>query len=629
MDTSGLQKFIRDNSIRAENVYLLLGISCLVKVLLFSLLVERPVMGWEWEIKTIPTLLLSSASILGILFAPGLLLKSKRALLNYGFSLAIAISLLIMVVRTYFLFFHGFLTPATILHSTEGLSMSKAVLSIFRIWELLWLIDLPFLKLFLLKEPAQKQDLEFFPRLCRSAKVFALSFFVFSLSLNMGSADHYQVNINLRESGLPLFYVRETIDYLQYEPLDVFEDDVRLVKEWFEENRGDKGYDYRSYFGRARDKNLIVLQVEALQEIVIDKTINEQEITPNLNRIKRESLYFNNCFDQVDMATADAEALVNLSLYPLSNESIYMRHPDNTFNSLANTLRDNNYEDAAVFHGFRREFYNRENAYPNLGFNKYFSRRHFRQDEMHGGLLGDKTFLRQTASRLEELEEPYYSFIITLTSHHPFNYLEDYDEIDVGEFENTIVGDYISSMHYTDAAIGEFYELLEEKGILDGSLLVIYGDHVAFNYNEIHWEAQNEFFGADMSSPDSRVREHKVPLFIRFPGGEESMVIDTQAGMVDIFPTVANILGIEFQYVMGRDLLNTPEELVVLKDASYVKGDYFYHAPTQTLHNLETGGRKVMEEEDELARKAREALEISEMIYYIDFFYKLEEGEYH
>ncbi len=629
MNTSGLKKFIRDNSISAEKVYILLGLFSLVKLFLYSLLVETPVMGWEWEIKTIPALLFSNASILGMLFAPGLLFKSKRALLNYGFALAFLISLSIVVVRTYYLFFHGFLTPATILHSPEGLSMSKAVLSIFRVRELLWAIDLPILKLFLSKEPGREEGLNFFPRLVKSFKVFALSFLVFALSLNMGASEHYQENVNLRESGLLLFYLREASAYMQPGDSDVFEEDVRFVKEWFEDNRGVEEHSMRSFFGRARGKNLIVLQVEALQEIVIDKTINGQEITPHLNRIKRESIYFNNCFDQVDMATADAEALVNLSLYPLSNESIYMRYPDNKYNSLAHTLRENNYRDAAAFHGFRREFYNREEAYPNLGFNKYFSRKHFRQDEMHGGLLGDKTFLRQTADRLEKLEEPYYSFIITLTSHHPFNYLEDYDEIDVGEFENTIIGDYISSIHYTDAAVGEFYELLEKRGILDDSLLVIYGDHVAFNYNEVHWEAQNEFFGADMSSTEARIREHRVPLFIRLPGVEDARVIESHAGMIDIYPTVANILGVESEYVMGRDLLNTPEGLVVLKDASYIKGEHYFYAPTQTLYNLETGGRKVVEEENDLAREAREALEISEMIFKIDFFRKLEKGKYH
>ena len=54
---------------------------------------------------------------------------------------------------------------------------------------------------------------------------------------------------------------------------------------------------------------MLILQVEALQNNVINKTVNGFEITPNLNRIIGESIYFENCYNQVEMATADAEAL--------------------------------------------------------------------------------------------------------------------------------------------------------------------------------------------------------------------------------------------------------------------------------------------------------------------------------
>ena len=623
-----------DKLAQRNNILYTLGSLCLLKIIIFSLSVETPQMGWEWEIKTVPPLLLASAGVLAILFAPAFLFRSRKIQQIYGIIINLALSFLIVANRVYNMFFHSFISPETVLHSHEALSMSQALFSTMRFWEFLWLIDLILLYFLVLRRysagEVQPVVPFFYQRLKQSAVVFVVGFLAFAVSLNY-TEHHRQQNINLRESGMLLFYLREaTLLAAREEEEKVFGEDVQAVKDWFDshwEERGERDDEVLNYYGAAEGKNLIVLQVEALQEIAIGKTVNNQEITPNLNRIKEESVYYPNCYDQVDMATADAEILINHSLYPLSDVSVYMRHPDNQFNSLAHTLRDGGYKDAAVYHGFRREFYNRREAYPNMGFNQYFSRRHYELDEVYSGLLGDMTFLRQTVDLMEEeLNEPFYSFIITLTSHHPFNYLEDYEEIDISGYEGTIVGDYIQSIHYTDAAIGVFYELLQERGILDDSLLVIYGDHVAFHYNELDWEALNLFFGANMRDPLAQVKEHRVPLLIRFPGAEVSKVVQEKAGMVDVFPTVANLLAVNNPYVMGRDLFNSQEEMIILKKGSFIKDNYFYHAPTRTMHDLETGAYRIITEEHELVNKAKQALRISEKIYRIDFFREVQDG---
>ncbi len=616
---------------RKDSVVCLLGVLTLLKVLIFSLMIETPQMGWEWQVRTIPPLLFASAGILAVLLAPALFFRRRISQLIYGVSVNLFFTIVILANRFYHMFFQSFISFETVLHSHEALSMSQALFSTIRFWELLWLADLLFVFCIVrLYSPAlQELPVPYLAlRLKRFGSVFCCGFVIFALSLNY-TQYHRQQNINIRESGLLLFYIREAAAFWSRdEETMVFSEDIKNVKEWFALRREVAGEgENMNYYGQARGKNLIVLQVEALQEEVIGKKIGGQEITPNLNRIKEESVYFSHCFDQVDMATADAEILVNLSLFPLNDVSVYMRYPDNAFNSLANLLRENGYAEAAVFHGFRREFYNREEVYPVMGFNRYFSRRNFEKDEVYKGLLGDKTFLKQTASLLERLDEPYYAFIITLTSHHPFNYLEeaDYEGIDPAGFAGTIVGDYIRSIHYTDAAIGMFLEMLEQKGILDDSLLVIYGDHVAFHYNEIDWEALNEFFGADMRSPFEQLQRHRVPLFIRFPGAGVTKIIHEYVGMIDIYPTLANLLAMENHYLMGRDLFNTEPSMVILKRGSYIKDNYLFHAPKRTIYDLETGAQRLVEVDHDLLRKAEETLSISEKIYRFDFFRQLEQ----
>ena len=93
-------------------------------------------------------------------------------------------------------------------------------------------------------------------------------------------------------------------------------------------------------FGVARGKNLILMQVEAMQEWVIDTRVRGAEITPFLNRLKRErGLYFSGVWDQTSLSpTADSEYLTLNSLHPLLDAAVVFRFRDNDFVALPGIL---------------------------------------------------------------------------------------------------------------------------------------------------------------------------------------------------------------------------------------------------------------------------------------------------
>ncbi|NGX97960.1 MAG: LTA synthase family protein, partial [Candidatus Afipia apatlaquensis] len=100
----------------------------------------------------------------------------------------------------------------------------------------------------------------------------------------------------------------------------------------------------KNLYGSEAGKNLIVIQVEALQQFVINSKINGQEITPNLNRWIGKSLYFDNYFYQVSEGnTSDAEFMSNNSLYPAASGAAYYRYPTDTLDSLPQELKNKGY----------------------------------------------------------------------------------------------------------------------------------------------------------------------------------------------------------------------------------------------------------------------------------------------
>ena len=98
-------------------------------------------------------------------------------------------------------------------------------------------------------------------------------------------------------------------------------------------------------------------------------------------------------------------------------------------------------------------------------------------NDVLGWSLSDKAFFAQSLDRMKGIKQPFYSFLITLTSHHPYYVPKDARKLDTGEFEGTMFGDYLQSIHYVDEAFGQFAEQMKEQGLWDNTILLIYGDH--------------------------------------------------------------------------------------------------------------------------------------------------------
>src|SRR5690606_37720784 len=99
------------------------------------------------------------------------------------------------------------------------------------------------------------------------------------------------------------------------------------------------------YFGAAKGKNLIVIQLEAFQNFVIGLSVLDQEITPNLNRLKSSSFYFPYFYQQIGEGnTSDAEFISNTSLYPLGSPAMSKLVGGKTVESLPRILSSYGYE---------------------------------------------------------------------------------------------------------------------------------------------------------------------------------------------------------------------------------------------------------------------------------------------
>lgn len=331
-------------------------------------------------------------------------------------------------------------------------------------------------------------------------------------------------------------------------------------------------------FGVAEEKNVVVITLESTQDFVINQKVNGKEITPFLNDLIEDSFYFNQIYDQTGQGkTSDAEFLIDNSLYPLANGSAFVMRPENTYLSLPHILKQNNDYYAASFHGNDRTFWNRDDMYKALGYDKFFSKRDYNVTEENSINFGlkDIPFFNQSVDYLENVPEPYYAKFLTLTNHFPFLLEEEDTFIDQADTEEDVVNRYVTTVRYLDKSIETFFEKLKEKGMYEDTVFVLVGDH--YGISPKYEEGLSELLDEEINVVN-RMKYQQVPLIIHVPG-QEGKTIQTRGGQIDIRPTLLHLLGIETEdrYALGHNLFaREGDQPVILRDGSFIVKDHIY-----------------------------------------------------
>jgi phosphoglycerol transferase MdoB-like AlkP superfamily enzyme len=320
-------------------------------------------------------------------------------------------------------------------------------------------------------------------------------------------------------------------------------------------------------FGVARGRNLVVVQVESLQNFAVDFRVGGEEVMPHLRRWTRDSLRFTNVTDETSEGrTSDAEFATMTSLLPLDHGAVAFRFPANHYAALPRVLAERGYATLSAV-PFEPGFWNRQVMHPAYGFARSLFEPDFEMTEQIGWGLNDRDFLQQMVPRLERLPRPFGAWLITLSLHHPFEHFPDAHKVmKLGALEGTSLGNYLHTMRFFDEALERFRAALARDGMLDQTVLVVFGDHDA-GFARDAALAQAIGIGGDEVS---WTLNDRVPLFIRTGVAEAAASglageLTLPAGQTDFAPTILSLLGVDaapLPYV-GRNLLGAAGDVPV------------------------------------------------------------------
>lgn len=338
----------------------------------------------------------------------------------------------------------------------------------------------------------------------------------------------------VQEFGIYTYQANDLISYIRTKVNSMFgyDEAAKSFREYYaaKENEIHKNM-YTNIF---QGKNVIVIHAESIQNFLISDDyrngepakFNGQEVTPNLNRLASEGLYFSNFYSEESAGTSsDTEFTFNSSLLPANSGTVFMNYFDREYITTPKLFKELGYSTSSM-HANRSSAWNRQAVHPKLGYDElYFYTDAYEIDEEIGLGLSDSSFFRQSIQHLKEIDannDKWYSLLIMLTNHTPFSDITrweqennkvfdvdyKYEQIDESTgkkvtvsapyMEDTTLGNYIKSAHYADASIGEFIEGLDKEGLLDNTVLIIYGDHD----NKLKKSVYNRYYNYDYKTDD-------------------------------------------------------------------------------------------------------------------------------
>lgn len=297
--------------------------------------------------------------------------------------------------------------------------------------------------------------------------------------------------------------------------------------------------------GESKHLHVVLLVQESLGAEFVGAYGDQRGLTPNIDRLAKDSLVFTNVYATGTRTVRGLEA-ISSSFPPIPGEAIVKRRRNEGIFNWGEVMRKNGYTPTFVYGGYGT-FDNMNYFFGNNGF-RVVDRTDV-EDPKFGNIWGvsDEDLFHHAIKVFDEQHargEKIFSLIMSTSNHKPFTYPEGIPGIQARG------GGRDMGVKYADYAIGKFFEEVSKKPYFADTLFVIVGDHGARVYGR----------------EDIPMRTYELPLLVYAPGHIKPRRVDTLASQIDIAPTVLGLLHISYDSVFfGRDIfVGDPKDRYVL-----------------------------------------------------------------
>lgn len=331
-----------------------------------------------------------------------------------------------------------------------------------------------------------------------------------------------------------------------------------------------------NYTGMFEGKNLIVIMMESVNNIVINK-----EYFPNFYKLYSEGWAWENSYSpRNSCSTGNNEMSGMVSLFTINSTCTANIYKNNIYpESIFNLFNNKNYNTTS-YHDFTEKYYWRKTIHPNMGSQKYYGVTDLGipYNPNNYAEWPSDVLLMEKSMPIFLPNEQFMVWLDTVSPHQPYGYsctLCDlyFDDINNPNY-SAMVKRYMSKLKVFDDALGTLIAGLEAAGKLDDTVIVMYADHYPYGL-------KTSDIGKVVDYDVKKNNEIDRTPFVIYNPSLKPTKYQTYTSYMNILPTIANLFNLDYdpRLYAGHDLLdpNHPNR-VVFANGSWQDDIAFYNA---------------------------------------------------
>ena len=315
--------------------------------------------------------------------------------------------------------------------------------------------------------------------------------------------------------------------------------------------------------GGEKRLNVVLVSVESLGAEFLGAYGDARGLTPNLDRLARESLWFSNVYATGNRTVRGLEALA-LALPPTPGQSIVRRPRNDKLFSLGSVFEDKGYGVIFAYGGYG--YFDNMNAFFDANDYRVVDRGAIPGDRArfaNAWGVADEHLYEQVIAEIDRdkathPDKPVFVHVMTTSNHRPYTYPAGRIDIPSGNGRD-------GAVKYTDYAIGRLIEGARGRPWFDDTVFVITADH-----------------GANARGTSRiPVDKYRIPVLVYAPKHVAPRRIERLMSQIDVAPTLLGLLDFDYyNKFFGRDVLHSDPAgdrafVANFQTLGYLRGDRY------------------------------------------------------
>ena len=288
--------------------------------------------------------------------------------------------------------------------------------------------------------------------------------------------------------------------------------------------------------GQEKDYNVVMIVVESLSGRFLESLGGDKGLTPNLDALVKESMFFDN-FYATGTRTIRGMESITLSVPPMPGRSIVKKPDNHNMYSSGFIFRNKGYETKFIYGGYGY-FDNMNEFFSNNGFDIVDRSNFSKEEDTFHTVWGvcDEDLLNKTLKEADSsyhAHKPFMSFVMTTSNHRPYDYPNG--RVDIASHTGRD-----GAVKYTDYAIGDFLKKAKDKPWFKNTIFVVVADHCATSAGKV----------------ELPLDKYHIPIIVYAPEIIKPQIVNKLSSQIDIMPTLFNMLNWSYKSKFyGRDIL--------------------------------------------------------------------------